>query len=271
MTNKVFETLALTTAIGLLVVNCAAAVGQPRDVPLTEAQQRQLAEDILSGEGGLRQTSVLIAQRLGVSRMSEDVRVALIDLLMQLNSALQVGARDQVGLESIANGEFYLSLADTVAALRDPRAIPALVQVGNYGFSRAAGRGLASFGEQALPSMIEVLDDPASSGDLVAYNVMALSAMVHEPEVAAKLSPAARNEIARIARNSLGSVHGAILLMATELAVALTQPELTQMVTAVSQDSRMLTTRGVGPETAELVRKYAADTLARISAGASGR
>jgi hypothetical protein len=241
------------------------ALGQPPETPLAEPQQAELAQEILSGDRDRYERAVLVAQGLGASRMSDDVRIALITLLGQLSDVQDEGVRNGIVLENLVHGEFYLMLADIVADLHDARAISNLTRVGDHAFSRRAARGLAAFGEQALPAILEVVDRPGVSGAAVAYNVVALTAMV-EDGGAQNLSPAARSEIVRVARNSLRSQHGATLLMGTELAVSLKDPELTEMVRALSQDSSALKARGVSQPTADLVRKHAADTLAKASA-----
>lgn len=264
MTHHHRASAAIAFAFASTLTIFGDAIGQVRP-PLAQAQQADLAKEILSGDSERRQEAVSIAQALGTSRMSEDVRLALITLLGQLNDVLDEGTKNGAVLENLVHGEFYLELAELVANLHDPRAISALTRVGDHGFSRAAAKGLASFGEDALPAILHAIDKPGASNDAVAYNIMALSAMAADGG-ALRPSAAAHAEMVRVAKGGLRSQHGTTLLMATELAVALNEPELTQMVRTLSVDTSSLRAQGVAQPTADLVKKHAADTLARASA-----
>ena len=107
--------------------------------------------------------------------MSEDVRLALITLLETTDDVLDEGTKNGAVLENLVHGEFYLELAELVANLHDPRAISALTRVGDHGFSRAAVKGLASFGED---EGFQQFSTQSTTGKLrtvaVAYNIMAL-------------------------------------------------------------------------------------------------
>ena len=64
--------------------------------------------------------------------MSEEVRVALVTLLERLNNELDSASTEDIPLNDVVNGEFFLEVTDVVASLKDPRAIPGLIHSGNY-------------------------------------------------------------------------------------------------------------------------------------------
>ncbi len=258
--------LAIACALASVLIVPDGAVGQAPERARAQPQQAALAEDIPSGDEDRRQRAVVVAERLGPSRMSEDVRVALITLLEQRYDARDAARRRGIPLSDVVDFEFFVSVAEVVATLNDPRAIPALTRVGNSGYSRHAARGLASFGEQALPAILKVFDTPGASDNALAYNMDALSMMV-EDIGANGLSMSARDHIVRVARDGLRSQDGGVLLSTVDIAVALNEPELVQTVVAFSQDSGELVARGVSPTTAKLLRKRATRALARTSSG----
>jgi len=258
--------LAMACSLVSALIVPDGAVGQAPEPAWAQAQQAALAEDILSGDEDRRQRAVFVAEALGPSRMSEEVRVALITLLEQCIDAQHAARRQGIPLNDAVDFEFFVSVAVVVATLNDPRAIPAPTQVGNFGYSRHAARGLASFGEQALPAILKVFDTPGASIGALAYNMDALSMMVED--IGAKgLSMSARDHIVGLARDGLRSQDGDVLLSTVDLAVALNEPELVQTVAAFSRDSGQLVARGVSPTTANLLRKRATRALARTSSG----
>ena len=266
MRKNDLATAAIACALAMVLIVPSGAVGQAQEPAWAQPQQATLTEDILSDDEDRRHRAVLVAEALGPSRMSEDVLVALITLLEQCNEKLDAASAEGVVLNDVVDGEFFLWVADVVAGLNDPRAIPALVRFGNHGFSRYVARGLASFGEQALPAILEVIDTPGVADDAVSISLLAISMMV-EDGGADGLSTSARDDIVRVARESLWSQHGSGLIDAIDIAVALNEPELLQMVMAISQDPSIVVARGVSQSMASLVHKHAVDALARISDG----
>lgn len=71
---------AVVTVVALpIFVPVEDAASQPREPVL--ARSEQLAEDILSRDSERRERAVIVAERLGPSRLSDEVRLALITLL----------------------------------------------------------------------------------------------------------------------------------------------------------------------------------------------
>jgi len=267
--NDLFA-VAIACASALVPLAPCGAAGQASGSAWAQTQQAALAEDILSGDEDQRHRAVFVAEALGPERMSEDVRVALITLLEQCDDARQEARRQGIPLSEVVDFEFFMWVAEVVATLKDPRAIPALTRVGDHGYSLNAVLGLASFGERALPAILKILDAPESSSTALSYNMKALSIMVER--IGAKdLSERARGHIVRVARDGLRSQDGGVLLKAVDLAVALNEPDMAQAVLALSHDSGELVARGVGPSTANLIREKATAALARAPNGRSGQ
>lgn len=243
----------------------AMPVGHAQQAVLAERQQAALAQDILSHEeDGRRQRAVSVAERLGPERISDDVRVALIELMEQLSDQQDIALAEGMPTNDVVNFEFFMHVARVVASLDDPRSIPALARVGNYGFSRPAAHGIASFGEQALPAILNVIDAPDVSHYATEYSIIALTKMVEDGGVQ-NLSMSARRDIARVARNSLQSQWTSILHPAMDLSVALNEPDLVQAVQAIAHDPSALRGRGFDQSTAIRTRQHALDAISKAS------
>ena len=232
---------------------------------LAERQQAALAQDILADdEDGRRHRAVLVAERLGPERMSDEVRDALIRLFDQATAELGVAKAEGMVLNDVVNGEFYLQLARLVASLHDSRAIPALARIGDYAFSRTVARGLASFGEEALPAMLEVIDSPEVS-DGAAFHIIATLSMMVEDGGTQNLSMSARQEIAQVARRNLGSQSSSILHRAMDISVALNEPDLVQAVEAIAYNPSVLTARGFTDSESNRIRQDALNALSKAA------
>ena len=258
-------TVRLTFTMFLIPI---AVAGYTQERILAERQQVELAQEILGDDEDLRMRAVGVAQQLGSERMSDEVRVALITLLDQSNDALGKGRAQGMVLNDIVNGEFYLRLARVVARLNDPRAIPALARVGSYAGSPTVTRGLASFGERALPEILAVIDMPGVWDRAVARNLHALTMMVEEAG-AHGLSPESRREIVRVAGEILRNGYEGISIVsaAIDLAVMLDEPSLVQMVQLLSQDGTVYSSNSISQTSERLIREHAADALSGASSG----
>ena len=263
--------LLSSPAVRLVFTMCLipiAVAGYTQEPVLAERQQTELAREILGDDEDLRMRAVGIAQQLGSERMSDEVRFALITLLEQSIDARDEGKAQGRVLSDIVDGEFYLRLARIVAHLNDPRAIPALTRIGNTASSITAARGLASFGEQALPEIMAVIQTPGVSDWAMAHNLSALTIMV-ENAGANGLSPDIRREIVRVAGETLRYGYDGIYVLepAINLAIALYEPNLVQMVQLLSQDGAVFSSNSIDQTSERLIREHAADALSGISGG----
>lgn len=243
---------------------CAHA--QPDEHGWALPQQAALAEDLLSDDMDRVGRAVFVAESLGSLRMSEDVRFALISLLERMNDKLDAARLRGIPTNEAVNGEFFMSVARLVATLDDPRAIPALARVGNHGYSWPVARGLASFGERALPAIRDVIEAPGVWDGAISSNLAALSIIVEDGGTDA-LSSSAQEEIVRIARDSLHNQQAGILSIskAIDLSILLGEPDLVQTVRQFAHDPGALTERGFDQATANRVRQHALDALSTAS------
>ncbi len=266
MKRRDFETVSFACAFALvLFVQSGAVAQQYQETAWAQPQQAALAEDILSGDQDRYERAYTVAEALGPARMSEDVRVALITRLERFLEEQDAASAQGIPLEQVVNGEFLVIFADFVATLNDPRAIPVLARTGDYMWSRYVAEGLASFGEEALPAILDVIDAPGASYYAVSQNVLALAMMV-EGAGANGLSASARDEIVRVAEDSLRSQSGMTILSAVDLAVALNEPTLVQTVRTIADDPDAHITLGVSQsELDDTVRRHAAKALATSS------
>lgn len=263
--SDLFSSLTVRLAFTIFLISFAVT-GYAQEHVLAERQQVELAREILGGDEDLRMRAVGVAQLLGSERMSDEVRVALITLLEQSIDARDEGEAQGRALSGIVDGEFYLQLAEVVARLNDPRAIPALARVGNTASSMTAAHGLASFGEQALPEIMAVIHTPGVSDWAIAHNLSALTMMV-EDAGANGLSPETRREIVRVAGEILRYGYEGIFVLAPaiDLAVALDEPNLVQMVQLLSQDGAVFSSNNISQASERLIREHAADALSGAS------
>lgn len=247
----------------LSVVGAVAALdsaGQPPERPLAEAQQAELAKDLLSGDPARRDPAVAVAAALGPSRMSEDVRSAFITLLGELNLQVESAHRSGAATSTVVDPESMMAVARTVADLRDARAIPALSRIAYLGYSEHVTAGLASFGEEALPAVLAVIDEPGVPGEAIANSLRVLTRMVSDAGPPG-LSQGARERIVAVARRSLSGRNVLSVLSAMELAVALDEPELVRAVTRFSEAPNELRARGLENAEVDLIQKSAARAI----------
>ena len=254
--------VAISCALAMALTVRSGEVEHAPDSAWAQQRQAELAADLLGDNGVRRERAVFVADALGPSRMSEDVRIALITLLEQFNDEQDVAEAQGIALESVVQGEFFLWVARVVATLDDPRAISALARVGNHAFSKHVASGLARLGEQALPAIVTVIDASRAgeSKFAVRTNLLAISMMVGDGG-ADRLSASAREDIVRVTRDSFWSQRGTTIRKAIDIAVALDEPELVQMVVAISQDPSIVAERGLDGFMVDRVHKHAVDAL----------
>lgn len=125
-------TTSVACALAWVLVAPCFAFGQAPESVWAAPQQAILAEDILTGDGNRLSRAVVVANALGPSRMSEEVRIALITLLETLNNELDSAFSEGIPLNDVVNGEFFLEVTDVVASFKDPRAIPGLIHSGHH-------------------------------------------------------------------------------------------------------------------------------------------
>ncbi len=260
------NSLVAQLSIACAFVFALGAHAQSDDQVLALSEQAAIAEDLVSDDIDRRQRALFVAESLGSSRMSEDVRSALVSLLERMNDEQDAARLRGIPTNEVVNGEEFMAVARLVATLNDSRAIPALARVGNHGYSWPVARGLASFGELALPEIRNVIESPGVWDDAIGSN-LAVLAMIVEDGGADALSSSAREEIVRIARNSLHSQQAGVLSMsrAIDLSMLLREPDLVQTVREFAHNPGALDARGMDPLAVDLIRTHASDAVSRTA------
>lgn len=125
-------------------------------------------------------------------------------------------------------------LAMVVGEFRDRRAMPSFTDA--LGLGPAIARGLAAFGDPAVSDLVEA----ARSGERQAIITDALLALRFLAEGVGQipLTPSSREELIAVARKRLEPKQSsfAFLVRAIDLAVALGDPELREIVEAMAAD-----------------------------------
>jgi len=195
-----------------------------------QVDQQALARELMSGDPN----ALAQAQRLGRGNTGPDVRAALIALLEKNNQAEE---------GNVANPEFVVHVAHTVSQLGDPAAIPALAGALGSG-SMLVRDALAEFGDRAAPEVLRVVTSPASHYSAVDQGLIALRFMAEGH--GGRLSPATLDRIRGAAMQRLtGRQYFTTLWQAIDLAIALNDAELRQIVESLAASRDTVAARGI--------------------------
>jgi hypothetical protein len=250
----------------LIIVLVAAALGSA--VAHAQVDQSALAAQIRRANAKERSRALEQVRLLGPESTGPELRAALIAALEQEGQLR--GRRYHADLrgdrlEPLEDPEFVFRLSRVVAALRDPQAIPALT--GALGSGAPVRRALVAFGEEAVPALVAAVGSPESIEYVVDDALIALRLMV-EGAGPQPLSAGALTEVRRVAKLRLtGKQYFTTLWDAIDLAVALDDPELTQIVRSLASDRDAVIARGIeDPELIQETQRLAAERLAGVPA-----
>ena len=202
-----------------LAVPVAAAQKKREDLAMTErAAIAAFMDGRLTQE---RDRALRLALALG-PRAEAELKAAVIDAAW----AEWRGETDRAeGSEAIVD---YM---DAVAGLRDPRAIPFLVEVLTHG--TFAANALADLGAAAVPAVMAAVKNPEGFGMNVSGGVTTLRFMVED----GSLNGPQLEQVREVARERLsGSQDFFIVKAAVRLALALGDPELRRTVERLAAD-----------------------------------
>lgn len=134
-------------------------------------------------------------------------------------------------LDRPSTSEAIFDYMDAVAGLRDPRAIPFLVEVLNHG--AVATHALADLGTAAFPAVLTAVKDPAGIDMDVSGGVTTLRFMVEDGSLNARQL----EQVHEVARERLsGTQNLFVVKAAVQLAIALDDPELRRIVERIAAD-----------------------------------
>jgi|GEM_PF-6851355 len=231
--------------------------------------QIEIRDQLLSSDVGERSNALEKARRMGLARVSPQVRSALIEALQReatLHRRRAVADRRGESLPSLDDPELLIRLASAVGELRDPASIPALAAALGNGF--AVIRPLAAFGERAVPSVLAIESSPESGTGAVNHALITLRFIVEEAGARGGLSPSTLAELRRVAARRLATGEAAsptTLWWAIDLAWMLDDPDLRQSVEALATDTSEVIARGItDPGLIEQTQRRAADRMAGL-------
>ena len=199
----------------------ATATGQAREEE-PPMSQRAAAAALMDGRlTPERDRALALALELG-PRAGAELRAAVIDAAW----AEWRGETDRP-----EGSEAMPGYMDAVAGLRDPRAIPFLIEIS--GLPGTARNELADFGGVAFPAVLASASDPGGYSTRVAGGVTALRFMVEDGSLNARQL----EQVRELARDRLsGSQHWIVVTAAMRLAVTLGDPDLRRTVETIAAD-----------------------------------
>jgi hypothetical protein len=207
-----------------------------------QVDQAELAQQIAQSESPGRFGLAVRVREMGPENADPALREVLVTVFSEeaaKYSAYWRGEAARPDLDAIG------MLAMVVGEFRDPRAIPSFMSA--IGLGPAIARGLAAFGEPAVPHLVEA----ARSGERSAIVIDALIALrfVAEGVGHIPLTPSSRQELIAVARTRLEPRQSSFsfLTRATDLAYVLGDPELMQIVEAMAVDPPEVASRLENP------------------------
>jgi hypothetical protein len=196
-----------------------------------QVPQAELARSISHGDPYERFAAALQIREMGPGSASPALRDALVSALQeeaQRFLAYRRGEAPHVDIDLLG------MLGLIVGEYRDPRALQALTDA--LGTGPGAARGLAAFGDPAVPYLVGVVRSDETPG--VITDALLGLRFIAEGNGQIPLSPSSHEDLIAVARERMGPKQSsfAILVRAIDLAIALDEPELREFVEAMARD-----------------------------------
>jgi hypothetical protein len=213
-----------------------------------QVAQAELAQRVTEGGLQVRYGAALQVLDMGPENADAVLRDALVSAFAKEAEAMQAYRRGEAPMPDLST---IGALATVVGEFRDPRAIESFMDVLGYG--PAIARGIAAFGEPAVPYLVEAARTgmPERGGEFTAVVTDALIALRFLAEGVGQipLSPSSRQELIAVARERLEPKQSSFsfLFWATDLAYVLGDPELMQVVEAMAADPSEVASRLENP------------------------
>jgi hypothetical protein len=238
----------------LPIILVAMALGLSDGLAAQETQ-RTLASQVMGHDLRAAAEAVSLSETIEPSQVGPELRAALISHLERLNNPTPE-------LESVRHSEHYLRAAVAVARLRDPNSMPALLAA--IGTGNSVSAALVSFGADAVPGILEVVGNPESSNEDIYGSLFSLTRIVEN----ASRTPLPDEMLARIRRVAEARLvveqHAVDLMRAIDLAIALGDEELSEVIRALASDPDQVRARGIDdPRRIARVQRYATEALSR--------
>lgn len=210
----------------------------------TEAQvdQLELARQLEEGGSAERFGAAFQVDEMGPENAGPALREALLEAFAEEAEKYRLYRQGEGPSPDI---DVVGRLAAVVAEFRDPRALQPLRDV--LGLASGAIRGLAEFGDQAVPHLV----DAARTGESTEVVTSALLALrfLAEGVGHVPLSSASHEELVTLARERMapGQSSFTVLGRAIDLAVVLDDPGLMEMVEAMAAEPSEVSARLENP------------------------
>ena len=244
-------------------------------LPVVLAQSRQapqpdqiaIARETLSADRQVRNRAVRAAAAIAPANVNQTLRTALITLLAQQNETVQEAIGRGITLDTLEDPEFISAVARIVAGLNDDQAIPVLA--GALGMGNV-NRALADFGEKAVPFVVDVVTSKSAHYSAVDDGLRVLRLIV-EGKRPRPLSGSTMAAIRQAAQQRLtGEQYFTTVWNAIDLAIALNDPKLREIVQSLASDPNEIVARGITDindlRLIEMTQKRAAERLAGVPA-----
>jgi hypothetical protein len=254
----------------------------------TPVDQQALARQILAEDRTTaRDAFYELRKSLTPEKMGPELRTALITVVERQNRIFREAAeasRAYAGLPPSALqhrperfwGMGFMDLLETVIALGDPKAIPALADaLVQVGFSRVLHPGLARFGEIAAPSVLAIAEGESWHPYHVGEALAVLTLMIEQP-TGPPLSEATIQRTRRLVKEQLmtGTTYQSSnanfhhprvfqLQEAISLALALDDPALRELVQSFTREPETIRRLGIESGAVERIQNHAIQELAK--------
>jgi|GEM_PF-2430088 len=231
--------------------------------PLHAQLQSEIAQQLLSEDRNIRGRGLDSARRIPPQDVGPELRRALLIVLRAENATMDQSTTAGRPVPGSSDPEFRSILARTVANLKHPDAIRELARAFYVG--PVIARSLAEFGPAALPAVLQVVTDVNAHYDQVNHGLLAMRYMI-EASAGSGLSQSQRGQVINAAKDRLtGNEHFTTLWKAIDLAAALGEPELLEIVRSIAADPDALQQRDItDPVVAAKTKSYAAERLAAV-------
>jgi hypothetical protein len=230
---------AFTSALACTAI-LLPAVGDAATLSATNAQ---LARELRNESRDVRHRALYTLAKRDPATIEPEVRTAMIALLDDLNRIVADSDADGFAVATREDPEFIHSVATAVAQLEDSRAIPSLARA-RYG-GRPVALQLARFGEQALPAVASVVEEPGAHYYQVEFGLITLMHLL-QVQGEENLSAATMSRVRSIVRVRLtGQVYFTTLWWAIRVAAELRDPELTTILRRLANDPEESRQRGI--------------------------
>jgi hypothetical protein len=213
-----------------------------------QVAQVELARSIAQGSSYERFAAARRVWEMGPENADPPLREALVAAFREEAERYRTYRRGEAPMPDV---DALGTLALVIGEYRDPRALQPFTAV--LGLGPAIARGLAAFGDPAVPLLVEVV----RTGERTAVVADALIALrfIAEGNGQVPLSPSSREELTTVAREGMEPKHPySQIVWAIDLAAVLDVPELREIVQAIAADVAEVESRLENPNEARVDR-----------------